>query len=135
MKTITSIALFMSFLASFALAQAQNQPSDPPILRVSSTLQGYNIGQPWEKTSPYRRRGLGIVVGKNQILTTAEMVANATFIQLQTTDGEKSMTAKTIAIDYEANLALLSAKTDDDVAFISKMKPIAIHNARRARSP
>jgi len=128
MKTITSIALIISFLTTFATAQNKPAPADPPILRVTSTLQGYNIAQPWEKSSPYRRRGLGIVVGKNQILTTAEMVADATFIQLQTTDGEKSMPAVAIAIDYEANLALLSAKSDADIIFIGDMKPIEIHD-------
>lgn len=124
MKTLASIALFLSFCTSFALAQ--NFTTEPPVLRVTSTLQGYNIAQPWQKASPYNRRGLGILVGKNQILTTAEMVADATFIQLQTTDGEKSMTAEAIAVDYEANLALLSATSDEDIAFIEKMKPIEI---------
>ncbi len=126
MKTISIIALICSFLTQFALAQ--NELASPPILRVTSTLQGYNIAQPWEKSAPYNRRGLGIVVGKNQILTTAEMVADATFIQLETTDGEKSMTAVTVAIDYEANLALLAAKSGEDTAFITDMQPIKIHD-------
>lgn len=126
MKNLAIITLLLSFITQFA--SAQNQPTSPPILRVASTLQGYNIAQPWEKTAPRNRRGLGILIGKNQILTTAEMVADATFIQLETTDGEKSMTATTIAIDYEANLALLAAKSDEDIAFISNMQPIAIHD-------
>ncbi len=123
MKFITSslltIACFLHLSASVAAKEA-------PILRVTSTLQNDNIAQPWEKTSPYSRRGLGIVIGTNQILTTAEMVANATFILLQTTDGEKSMPAKMIAIDYESNLALLSAKEEDDIKFVSAMKPIEV---------
>lgn len=124
MKSFTFIALIFSVITHFSLAQSTDQL---PILRVSTTLQGYNHGQPWEKSSSYSRRGLGIIIGENQVLTTAEMVANANFIQLQSPDGETSMPAKTIAVDYEANLALLSATKESDIESIAAMSPINMH--------
>ena len=116
----------LTILATLAVFTGFISANEPPVLRVSSTLQGYNIGQPWEKRAPYKRNGLAIVVGNNQILTTAEMVANAAFIELQTTDGQRTINAKTIAVDYEANLALLSAKSPADIEFLATFKPIEL---------
>ena len=116
---------YLTILAAFS-ALTVWVSAEVSVLRVSSTLQSYNISQPWEKQAPYNRRGLAVVIGKNQILTTAEMVANATFIELQTADGEKSIPATVIAVDYEANLALLAAKDPEDIKFIESMKPVEL---------
>ena len=118
MKSIIAI-LLVTLCTSFA---AENLP----LLRISSTSQEYNTAQPWEKTPTRKRRGIGMLVGPNQIITTAEMGANATFIEIETVDSKTSMPAKTIAIDYEANLALISVTDPDHQALISKMKPVEI---------
>lgn len=118
MKSIIAL-LFLTLCSTFA---AENLP----LLRIASTSQEYNIGQPWEKKSPTTRRGIGILVGENQIITTAEMGANATFIEIETIDSSTSMPAKTIVIDYESNLALISVISPEHQKVLAKLKPVEI---------
>lgn len=84
------------------------------VVRINSTSQSWNPGQPWEKTPPQHLRSLGAIVGPNQVLTTGEMVADATYLELELPDGSQTAEAKIIAVDYEANLALLTVKSEED---------------------
>jgi len=84
------------------------------VVRINSTQQSWNIGQPWEKNPPKQRRALAPIVGNGQVLTTAELVADATFLEFESTDGTRFAQAKVIAVDYEANLALLGPLSADE---------------------
>jgi len=98
-------------------------------VRVNSTLQSWNIAQPWEKNPARQRRSLAAVVAPNQVLTTTEMNAEATLIEVESTDGAKRARATVACVDYEANLALL--KIDDateSADFFSGKSPLAIAN-------
>ncbi|MCH2062891.1 MAG: PDZ domain-containing protein [Roseibacillus sp.] len=77
------------------------------LLRINTTIQTYNVSQPWELNRPQRRRGLGAVLKDGTVLTTGEMAANSTYIEFESADGAHTVPAEVIAIDYEANLALL----------------------------
>lgn len=83
-------------------------PFDPldSVVRINSTTQDWNPGQPWEKHPPRQRRSLGAIVAPGLILSTAEMAADATFIELESIDGKRLAPGKVEAVDYEANLAL-----------------------------
>lgn len=94
------------------------------VVRISTTQQGWNHGQPWEKLPPGRRRSLGAIVAPGQVLTTAEMAADATYIELESPDGKKLAPAKVVAVDFEANLALLGLGSQDDAAFFEGTKPL-----------
>ena len=97
------------------------------VMRINSTSQAWNPGQPWEKTPPFNLRSLGAIVAPDQILTTGEMVADATYIELESPDGSRTAQAKIVAVDYEANLALLTVKSDDDrEAFFKDTKPLTL---------
>ena len=87
------------------------------VVRISTTQQSWNQAQPWEKVSPGKRRSLGAIVSGNHVLTTAEMAADATYIELESADGKRLASAKAIAVDYEANLALLGLESDSDAKF------------------
>jgi len=84
------------------------------VVRINSTSQSWNPGQPWEKNPPQHLRSLGAIVGPGQVLTTGEMVADATYLELELPDGSQTAEAKIIAVDYEANLALLTVKSEED---------------------
>ncbi len=77
------------------------------VVRINSTLQSWNPGQPWEKFPPSQRRALAAIVSPQRVLTTSEMVADATYLEFESPDGTRFAQAKVIAVDYEANLALL----------------------------
>lgn len=94
------------------------------LVRINSTIQKYSASQPWEKTPPASRRGLGALLPGNRILTTAAMAADAIYLELQSADSTKTVPAKVAAIDYEANLALLIP--DAEPGFLSDLKPTSI---------
>ncbi len=97
------------------------------VVRINSTSQAWNPGQPWEKTSPSNLRSLGAIVAPGQVLTTGEMVADATYLELESPDGSRTAQAKIVAVDYEANLALLTVKSEDDrEVFFKDTKPLTL---------
>ncbi len=97
------------------------------VVRVSSTLQDWNPWQPWEKNTPRKRRGLAAIVAPQRVLTTAELAANATFIEFESVDGTRFTPAKVVAIDYEANLVLLGpAGGEEGNRFFGGTIPIAL---------
>lgn len=103
-------------------------PSFDPTLstvRVSSTRQNWNERQPWEKNPPRKRRSLGAVVPGPRVLTTAEMVTDATYLELETADGLKLAPARVEAVDYEANLALLALEDEADL-FFEGLEPVEL---------
>lgn len=95
------------------------------VVRINSTLQRWNTWQPWEKDAPSRRRALGAIVGENLVLTTAEMAADVIFLEFESIDGTQFLPAKTLAIDYEANLALLTSEDDEEAQkFFNEKLPL-----------
>ncbi|QJE94564.1 S1C family serine protease [Luteolibacter luteus] len=96
------------------------------VVRISTTQQAWNQAQPWEKLSPSTRRSLGAIVAKDKVLTTAEMAADATYIELESSDGKRLAPAKVLAVDYEANLALLGVESETDAKFFDGTDPLEI---------
>ncbi|MFZ4763974.1 MAG: PDZ domain-containing protein, partial [Roseimicrobium sp.] len=102
------------------------------LLRVNVTSQAWNSRFPWQKISPSGRRGIGVLLEKNEILVTAQMVADATYIELEQADTGRKIPAKVKAVDYEANLALLepSVAAQD---FFAGLKPLGIETGARIK--
>lgn len=92
------------------------QPIDvrKSVVRLNSTRQTWNPGQPWEKNPPNERGALAAVIAENRVLTTGELVADAINLELESTDGTRFCQAKIIAVDYEANLALLGPADEEE---------------------
>ncbi|WP_050031040.1 PDZ domain-containing protein [Verrucomicrobium sp. BvORR034] len=81
------------------------------LVKVNVTFQPWNYRIPWQKSSPGARRGLGVLLDGNRILVTGQIVADATYIELEQADTGRKIPAKVKAVDYEANLALLEPAT------------------------
>lgn len=97
------------------------------VMRVNSTQQLWSSGQPWEKNPPEQRRALAAIVGPQQVLTTSELVADATYIEFETPNGNFFAQAKVLAVDYEANLALLGPVSEaEGVALFKDTQPLAV---------
>ncbi|NQW99181.1 PDZ domain-containing protein [bacterium] len=84
------------------------------VVRINSTQQSWNPGQPWEKNPPNQRRALAAIVGPQRVLTTSELVADATYLEFESPDGTRFAQAKVLAVDYEANLALLGPVSETE---------------------
>ena len=117
---------------------AADSPASRPVVqnsslvKVNATSQPYNLHLPWQKESPSGRRGLGVVLAGNRVLVTAQMAADATYIELELPESGQKMPAKVVAVDYEANLALLeSPASDKQKAFFAGLKPMAVDASAR----
>jgi S1-C subfamily serine protease len=97
------------------------------VIRINSTQQSWNPGQPWEKNPPNQRRALAAIVAPQRVLTTSELVADATYLEFESPDGTHLAQAKVLAVDYEANLALLGpASEKEGNALFEKTTPLEI---------
>lgn len=97
------------------------------VVRVNSTRQEWNPWQPWEKNPPRQRRALGAITEQHRVITTAEMVADATYIEFESPDGTRFCPAKVAVVDYEVNLALLEpAPGADAEKFFDGTTPLEI---------
>lgn len=119
-------ALFAAILAGSGPAVAQEQVSpENSIVRVNATLQSYNFLRPWEKGAPTPRRGLGAVLEDNRVLVTAELVVNATYVELEHPSSGDRAPARIVAQDYEANLALLEP-LDEESQVLAGLAPMEL---------
>jgi S1-C subfamily serine protease len=82
------------------------------VVRINSTQQSWSAGQPWEKNPPSQRRALAAIIAPQRVIITAELVADATYLEFESPDGTRFAQAKVIAVDYEANLALLGPASE-----------------------
>lgn len=120
--------------------EAGAAPLAPPVpvvensslVKVNATSQSYSLHLPWQKESPSGRRGLGVVLENNRVLVTGQMAADATYIELELPDSGQKIPAKVLAVDYEANLALLECPPSDrQKAFFAGLKPMAVDTSAR----
>src|SRR3984893_606491 len=103
----------------------KEEPAPPEqklsIVRVNSTNQAFDFFRPWSKLAPFSRRGLGVVIDGGKILVTAELVASSNYVELEKSDGGAKSVATVEVIDYEANLATLTAI---DPKFLENLQPL-----------
>jgi len=101
--------------AAVAPPPAENIPAtaQPPVVRVNVAAQASNFTQPWRKNPRVIRQGLGVVLVDGRILVTAELVADHIDVELEKPDTATKAAATVEVIDYDANLALLSAPSAD----------------------
>jgi S1-C subfamily serine protease len=128
MRAFRSILIAIWVLQTAAGA-AEPTPKEAPapeeqkgsVVRVNSTNQAFDFSRPWSKAAPFSRRGLGVLIDGNNILVTAELVANSDYIELERADGGEKTTATVQVIDYEANLATLRSTNPK---FLDGMQPL-----------
>lgn len=97
------------------------------MVRVNSTRQSWNLWQPWEKNPPDRRRALAALIAPTRVITTAELVADASYLEFESADGSRFTPAKVVVVDYEANLAILEPTSEESAReFFAGMTPLEI---------
>ncbi len=79
----------------------------PEVIRVFATTQDPDFDCPWQAKNPRSSTGSAVVIGKNQVLTGAHVIANATFIQIQKPSHPDKAIARVKAVSHDCDLALL----------------------------
>lgn len=113
MRTLL-LCLSICTLPATATPAAPATSPGKSVIRVNSTMQGYNLVQPWQKAASATRLGLGAVLPGGRVLVTAQMVTDATYIELEKPDTAAKAIAELVAVDYEANLAVLKPSSADE---------------------
>jgi len=121
-----SIFATLTLLSLFTAIPAVAQSVETSVIRINSTIQTWSATQPWDKSPPGKRRALGALLSGNRVLTTAEMAANVTYIELENADSTRTIPAKVLAIDYETNLALLAPDNGDTKGFFKGLQPLTL---------
>ena len=111
---MTRIPLFL-VLVWFACADAF-AADKLSVIRVNVTTQSWDFHRPWGKRQPFTRRAIGAVLPGGRVLVTAELVANLTYLEFETSEGGRKVPATVEAVDYEANLAVLKTDAADFLA-------------------
>ena len=127
MRLIALSVLLLAALGAPVHAAAAKPAKKLSVVRVNVTNQPWDFLRPWGKRPPYSRRAIGAVLPGGKVMVTAEMVANATFIEFESPEGGAKVPASVDVVDYEANLALL--KTDDP-EFLKAYAPLEIVPAK-----
>lgn len=96
------------------------------VVRVNVTNQPWDFTRPWGKRPPFSRRAVGTVLAGGRVLVTAELVANANYVEFETAEGGQKVPATVDVVDYEANLALLKT---EDTEFLKPFKPLDVGSA------
>lgn len=102
------------------------------VVRIYATEQEPDYDSPWQARSPSSSTGSGVVIAAGRILTSAHVVANATFIQVQRISDTNKLVAHVVGICHDSDLALLQV---DDTSFMKgiKIPTIGTLPARRDR--
>jgi hypothetical protein len=90
------------------------------VVGLSVTYQGWNEDRPWAKTRPGVRTTTAVVVEGGRLLTTAQMLEDATFMTADKFGRPTRARPRIAFVDPEINLALLSV---DDPQFFADLKP------------
>ncbi len=77
------------------------------VVRIFATTQEPDYESPWQTNSPASSTGSGVLLGPDRVLTGAHVVADATFLQVQTVFDPEKTVATVEAVCHDADLALL----------------------------
>jgi S1-C subfamily serine protease len=126
------VAFALSML--LALAQAANAADDAnavasavpaqlenAVAKIFSTVRSPDPFKPWGKAAPREITGSGVVIEGNRILTNWHVVAYASQIQVQTSQGGDKISATVVAGAPGIDLAVL--KLDDESFFATRKPP------------
>ena len=104
------------------LSFATNLPTNS-VVKIFATVSSPNYLEPWENSTIIDFIGSGVIIKDNQILTSAHVVNNAKFVEVQKENESKKYEATIKYISNQADLALIEI---EDKSFFSNTKALEI---------
>lgn len=117
------LILFVFVSRSAPVSGQNNIDYNYQVVSLSITYQTYDQIKPWSKKKPAIRSANSVVVEGSLLLTTAQMVADATLIQAKKNGEPGKVPARVVHVDREINLALISV---DKKGFFDDLKPVLL---------
>ncbi|MBX2802636.1 MAG: trypsin-like peptidase domain-containing protein [Myxococcales bacterium] len=96
---------------------------EPSVVRIDATCLRPDHDAPWQSKTPRSGNGSGVVIAPGRVLTGAHVVADATFVQVQTVRDPTRYTSRVIGVCHDADLALLAV---DDSRFGDTTAPATL---------
>jgi len=112
--------LFFSTISLFATSTVNDS-----VVKIYSTAREFNYQIPWCPPITEQYYGSGFVIEGNLILTNAHVVADASFIEVQSATSNERYEAFVKVIGHDCDLAILEVEDPD--FFIGK-EPLTISN-------
>jgi S1-C subfamily serine protease len=112
-------------MAATAAARPASRHGDQ-VVALTVTWQTHDEYRPWSKTKPQTRTGFAAVIDGPYLLVEAELVEDATLVQVEKNGSPPKVAARVVHMDRHVNLALLAV---DEPGFFDDLQP-----ARLARS-
>ncbi|MBT3616451.1 MAG: hypothetical protein HN524_10750 [Verrucomicrobia bacterium] len=128
MKIKTSLILASCIFATASVVFSQDAPEpdwQTSIVTFDITRNNFNFRIPWDKRAQTAAK-LGTVIEGNEILTTAQGLANHTLVRLQKGGRGKWYSGSVEWVDYQANLAVVGVS---DAAFWEGLAPVRFAQA------
>jgi S1-C subfamily serine protease len=121
MRLTVVLAAVAGFLAPAPVPAAAGVEAS--VVRMAVTYQRWDPDRPWAKTQPKTREPSAVIIEGPHLLTTAQMIADATFIQLMKHGRATRATARPVLVDREVDLALLEVES---AGFFDDMQPVRL---------
>ena len=103
-----AVLLSTAVLSScFAVTVDLSEPMKESLVYLDISSSSYDLSQPWNQLPISKKSGYGCAVGPYEVLTIAENVANATYVQTRRYGQNAYVPANVKIVDYEYNLCLL----------------------------
>jgi hypothetical protein len=93
------------------------------VVDVLVTTQTCDERMPWRLSRPMTRQGYGVVVGPGRVLTTEELIRQATLVELRQPGRAMKVAATLRQSDPQCNVALLETT---DAAFCRELAPVPL---------
>lgn len=101
------------------------EPADA-LLKVRAARQEYSLLQPWEKKTADEDSALGVYLGEGRVLTVAEPLRAATYVELGLPDDSRKVPARVLRRDDDLNLALLTVEHEADASLFDTRTALAL---------
>ena len=126
MKHPVLLAALTTLLLGHATAVQARPDHGDHVVKLHVTYQIHDEYQPWSKTKPKQRTAHAVLVRDHVFVTEAEMVENATLIQVEKHGEPRKVPARVLHLDRHVNLALV---TVDEPGFFDDLQPAPIADA------
>ena len=116
------LTLTFVLIASFGLTQARAFDPEASVVEIEITKKTYDYRMPWVSRNHQIHKN-GILVGQNQILTTADGFSGQYLCRITKGGESRQYIAQIKWIDFYANIAMLDL---NEPAFWQDMKPVTL---------
>jgi len=100
------------------------------IVKIHASVSSSNYKYPWQIKRVFNYKGSGAIISGNRILTSAHVVSNARFLEVQKENDPKKYIATVKYISHQADLALLEV---EDKTFFNDTKPLKLNEKVQTR--